>query len=52
VDGDVAWDTDARWDVEVSAVPVTDPWKEQPPTLTTARRTAAARTDARVIPGR
>jgi hypothetical protein len=47
-----AVDADVREDVEASAAPWTDAWKEQPPTLSTARRTAVVRADARVIPER
>jgi len=48
-DTEVRGDVDVPGDVEASTVPWTAPWKEQPPTLTTARMTAAVRTDARVI---
>jgi len=46
---DVPGDVDVSGDVEVPAVAWTEPWKEQAPTLSTVRRTAAVRTDARVI---
>jgi hypothetical protein len=42
-------DADGPGDDETSATPWSEAWKEQPPTLSTARRTAAVRTDARVM---
>jgi hypothetical protein len=45
-------DADVRGDVEASATPWTEARKEHPPTLSIARRTAAVRTDARVMPER
>jgi len=40
---------DGRGDDETSATPWSEAWKEQPPTPSTATRTAAVRTDARVM---